>query len=264
MKRKGNWVKFLGVGEGRPDAQRFHSSYLYSLLGKRFIIDAGEPAAHSLKQAEADLKRIAALLITHTHADHFGAIIPLIQAFKHDKRSEPLPVHMPGHAIKPLRALLDASYIFKERLPYKLKFEPLKRGQEIAISEQVTITPYPTTHVEKIRIKMEKKYPNIPFKAYAFCIEAGSQRIIHSGDLGAIEDLEPLLDRPVNLLVCELSHSPPRETFQFLRGKRIKTVAFVHVAKEYYKDLDKLKVQANSQLSSLQVIFPSDGEEVTF
>jgi ribonuclease BN (tRNA processing enzyme) len=265
VKRKqGSVLKCLGVGEGRPDADRFHSSYLYSINGTRFIIDAGEPAAHLLKRAGVDFRKIAAILITHTHADHFGAIIPLIQAMKHGKRTEPLPIHLPAHAIKPLRALLDASYVFKERLPYKLHFIELKKGAEISLGKNVSAMPYPTTHVEKISRKMAGKHPEIAFKAFAFRIEAGDSTIVHTGDLGELEDLDPLLDRPVDLLVCELAHSTPREAFTFLRDKRVKQIAFVHVAIEYWRYLDKLKTQAAAQLPSIKVTFPRDGDAVLF
>lgn len=263
MKAKGkNWLMCLGVGEGRPDADRFHSSFLYNLNGTQFLVDAGEPAAHSLKKAGVDFSAIERVFITHTHPDHFGAIVPLIQAMKHEKRRPPLSVHLPKHAIKPLRSMLEACYVLDERLPYELQLRPWKKGKELHFANGL-LKIYPTTHLEKVR-KFAKKYPKVSFNAFALRIETSSITLVHSGDLGAIEDLSPLLEEPVDFLACELTHAEPQEVFQFLRDKPVKQIAFIHVAREHWSSLQKLQERAKKNLIGKAIAFPKDGQVIPF
>jgi hypothetical protein len=52
-------------------------------------------------------------------------------------------------------------------------------------------------------------------------LESGDKRVAHSGDLGEPEDLEPLLKKPVDLLVCELAHFSPEAIFSYLSGRPV-------------------------------------------
>ena len=90
-----------------------------------------------------------------------------------------------------------------------------------------------------------KKYP-AKYEAFCFLLESNETRVAHSADIGALEDLEPLLQKPVDLLVCELAHVKPNELFTFLSNKEIGHVAFTHLSRPYRKNLDELKTPSRS------------------
>ncbi len=58
-------------------------------------------------------------------------------------------------------------------------------------------------------------------------------RIAHSADLGAPQDLAPLLEKPLDLLVCELAHFEPKDLFRYLKGRDIGRIVFIHMARQH-------------------------------
>jgi len=113
-----------------------------------------------------------------------------------------------------------------------------------------------------LRQVFQKKYP-LKFDAFCFLIEAGRLRIGHSADIGRPEDLEPLLHRPLDLLVCELSHFRPEDMFRYLSRRKIKRVAFVHLGRAEWKDLKATRRLAAKMLGRISVTFARDDEEIT-
>jgi hypothetical protein len=128
------------------------------------------------------------------------------------------------------------------------------------VTGDVQVTPYRSTHLEQLRQAFQKKYPQ-DFEAFCFLIETPELRIAHSADIGAPEDLEPLLQKPLDLLVCELAHFEPQDLFRYLNGRDIKRVVFMHVARPYWENLAKTKALAEKLLPEIPFSFARDGEE---
>jgi hypothetical protein len=111
-------------------------------------------------------------------------------------------------------------------------------------------------------MKFEKNFP-VDFSAFCFLLQSSGLRIGHSGDLGRPEDLEPLLQRPLDLLVCELAHFQPQDLFLYLRGRAIKRIVFVHLARAYWEDLGKTRRLAAKMLPEIPQTFAHDGTVIS-
>jgi ribonuclease BN (tRNA processing enzyme) len=246
-----------GVGDGFPCPDRNHASFLYRLGKSTVLVDCGEAIDSRLKASGLDHDLIDRIFLSHLHADHVGGFLMLVQGCWLEGRRKDLPVHLPGEAIKPLGNMLKAALLFDELLKFRLHFKPLHAGKPVAVRD-VRVTPFPTTHLDRVRTDYQKKYPGV-FASYCFLLEAGRLRIGHSADLGRPEDLEPLLKKPLDLLVCELAHFRPEEIFSYLRGRRIKRVAFVHLAGSYWDDLGRIRRLAAKMLPDVPHSFPKDG-----
>ena len=79
-------------------------------------------------------------------------------------------------------------------------------------------------------------------------VEAGGKRVAHSCDLGAPEDLGPLLAEPVDLLVCEVSHFEPQALFNFLSRHRLKCLALVHIARWQWEQREKIHEASRTRM----------------
>ena len=88
-------------------------------------------------------------------------------------------------------------------------------------------------------------------------------RVGHSADIGAVEDLAPLLEAPLDLLVCELAHIPPEELFRFLAGKKIGRIVFIHLAREIVANFAEVEALAHKLLGADRVRWAKDGDEFT-
>jgi ribonuclease BN (tRNA processing enzyme) len=254
-------VKCFGVGDGVPNVDRNHSSYLYTLDGASVLIDCGEPVSRSLKVSGVSYDAVDRLFVSHLHSDHFGGFFMLLQSFWLEQRRKELAVHLPAEAIAPVRQMLRGAYLFEELLPFQMRFEPLRAGEPVKIGS-AAVTAYPTTHLDKLRQKFQAKYPGA-YEAFCFLVESGGKRVAHSCDLGAPEDLGPLLAKPVDLLVCEVSHFEPQVLFDYLSRHRIKRIALVHIARWQWQQREKIREAARKTLAGVEVLVPGDQEEIT-
>ncbi len=252
----------FGVGDGWPCADRNHASSLYRFGRTSILIDCGEPVDRSLKASGISYDSIDGVFLSHLHADHFGGLFMLMQGFWLERRTRDLPVHLPGHAIKPLREMFNAALLFDELLQFRRKFIPLKKGKPVVIDD-VRITPFPTSHLDGLRARFGKLHPEV-FSAFCFLIEAGKLRVGHSADLGEPEDLEPLLTKPLDLLVCEMSHFAPEKIFGYLQGRKIRKVVFVHLGSSQWENLPKVRRLAARMLPDIPHSFARDGQTFEF
>lgn len=253
-------LKCFGTGDGWACSDRNHSSFLYQFGGATVLIDAGEPISRNYKASGLNYDLIDRILISHMHFDHIGGLFMLMQGFWLEARKKPLIIQMPAHGIAPVRNLLNAGCIFNELLPFELKFEPLELGSVIEIGH-VRITPYPTSHLEQLRQSFQSQYPQ-PFPAFSFVMETGGFRVVHTADIGAVEDLDPLLDRPIDLMVCELAHVQPESLFRRLQKCQIARVVFIHLGRPFWEEIEPIRALAKEMLPRIQFSFARDGDEM--
>lgn len=249
----------LGVGDGWPCAKRNHSSYLYRLGEATLLIDCGESVSRSYKGTGLDYNLIDKVFLSHLHCDHVGGFFMFVQGLWLEQREKKLPVYLPANGIAPIRQMLDTSMIFDELLAFRLQFKPLQAGHPVT-TRGVRVTPFPTTHLESLRQRYQARYPQ-PFEAFSFLLETDRLRIGHSADLGAPEDLEPLVRKPLDLLVCELAHFNPQDLFRYLQGRPIKRIVFIHLPQRYRQALKQIRRLGRKMLGGIPFDFAADGQE---
>lgn len=258
-------VSFLGTGSGIPSADRFFSSTLLHRQGRHLLIDAGEPCVHLLMDRGDVLQEINALLITHGHVDHIGGVPALLQGCKLLGRTRHLPIYLPEEMIAPLRAWISALYLPEEGLGFQISWIGWKNGEKITLNEEISVTPHRNGHLEQCYRNSPGADPLRTCDSYSLEIESGECRIVFSGDLVSPSDLKPLLERPIMLLVCELSHFRADQLADVLQGASIETLCLVHLSEEYAEDRSELKMRMEELLPKLQdVILPEDGEVLDF
>lgn len=255
-------LKCFGVGDGWPCADRNHSSFLYRLGDTSLLVDCGDGASRGFKATGLSYDTVDAIFISHLHTDHFAGFFMLVQGFWLERRKKPLPVFLPADGIQPISQVLKAAMLFPELLRFKLGFKPLRVGKPV-LTNGVRVTPFPSTHLERLRRMFQKKYPQ-RFAAYCFLIEAGTKRIGHSADLGRPEDLEPLLQKPLDLLVCELAHFPSAALFRYLKGRDLGRIIFIHVGRRHWERLDATRRLARKMLPGIPITFARDNQEFSF
>lgn len=254
-------LKCFGVGDGWPCADRNHSAFLYRFGKVSLLIDCGEPVSGAFKATGISYDAIDRIFLSHLHCDHIGGFFMLMQGFWLEQRQKDLVVHAPSDGIEPIRNLLNAACVFDELFAFRLAFEPLKLGEPVII-HNVRVTPHRSTHLESLRQAYQAKYPQ-SYAAYCFLLESDRLRIGHSADIGAPEDLAPLVDQPLDLLVCELAHFRAEDLFRFLKGRPVKRILFVHVDRRRWDNLEETRAQAERMLGGIPFSFAHVSEEIT-
>jgi ribonuclease BN (tRNA processing enzyme) len=250
-------VLVVGSASGFPAPGRGHSSLLLSLLDKSILIDAGEPCSRSLAEAGISLNTIEAVLLTHGHADHTGGLPMLIQSLWLSRRVEPFTIFLPQELSQPLLQWLNAIYLGPDFVPFELKFVAWE-GQPFFEVCGLRISPRETTHLQSL----SEKFGNSRFKSYSLGVEHSDFRIVFSGDLGSPTDLGLQLNLPVDLLVSELAHFPPRELFRFLGTQKVRKLLLTHLAPELRGSEESIAEEAKTLLPETKVLIARDGMKV--
>jgi len=253
-------VKCLGVGDGLACVGRGHSAFLYRLGDTTLLLDAGEPVSASYKAGGHPPDLVDAIVLSHRHFDHIGGLFMLIQGWWIERRTRGLDVHMPTYGMEPMKELLQNSLFIEEQLRFRMDFKTMVGGNPTLI-KGAKITPFHTTHMNRLQAAMPDMAP-AAFECFCFLIEAEGLRIGHSADLGAPEDLEPLLREPLDLLVCELAHFEPEALFGYLKGRKIKRLALVHLGGDFWEMRDTILAQAQAELPGVDVCIPNDGDVI--
>ncbi len=255
----------LGVGDGKPCDDRNHSAFLYHFGPTTLLVDCGEPVSRWFRARRLSSDALDAVFLSHLHADHLGGLFMLLQGLWLEGRRRDLTVYLPGNAIRPLRALLRAATLYEELFPFQLRFQPLRAGRPVKVG-RARVTPFPTSHLNSLHAQFQERCGRrqgpAPI-AYCFLLEAAGLRVGHSADLGAPEDLAPLLAKPLDLLVCELAHFRPEEIFRYLRGRDIGRALFVHLSRRCWERLPATRRLAAKLLPDLPHSFAQDGQIVS-
>ncbi len=262
-------LTFLGTGGGWPTAERTCSSLLLETGGHRYLIDAGEPCSHRLKGAGVPFGSIDAVFISHGHSDHLAGLPMFIQGAWLESRTRPLPIYLPGELIFPLRAWLEAVYLPAGILGFPIEYHAWETlpGLSVTLAEAgLAVSVTPTTHLDGLRSIIDPSAHD-RFQAYSLAFEwpATGQRLVYSADLGEPTDLDAMLERPCDLLVCELAHFTPKTLFTYLQGKAIRRLCLTHFSHELIDQIDETcRLGAETLGPAVAVAAMSDTERVEF
>lgn len=239
----------LGTGAGDGGTHRNKSSILLEGHPGALLLDAGEPCAQSIQSLGLDREFIRGVFISHTHADHVAGLPALLQNKQERGRTIPLPLYLPAHLIEPLEGWLQTLGMPQDRLGFPLQISALRAGQSVSHSG-ISILPFHTTHdCASGRC------------SFGFVISKGEKRIVFSGDLGAAEDLEPVLKEPVLYLICELSHIAPEDLVRVLANAKVEALLLTHIGRQYLDDIREIRQMLDNSLPGVKNIFlPMDGE----
>ncbi|HDS46368.1 MAG TPA: ribonuclease Z [Methanomicrobia archaeon] len=102
-------ITFLGTGGSMPTPNRTPSAIAVNREGELLLFDCGEGAQQQMMRAKTGMK-IAAIFLTHFHADHVLGIPGLIQTMAMQGREEPLEIYGPRYVDKFLYHLLALGY----------------------------------------------------------------------------------------------------------------------------------------------------------
>lgn len=213
-------ITFLGTGHGLPEKGRYRTSMLIDVGGASYLIDAGSPVVNQLINMDRPIKDVRAVFITHTHNDHLINVLQMVDYISCTKTDASIDFYIPEqNAIDAIRQyLMVTSGILNENDARMQLY-----GKDfIYEDENIKLIPFETGHLA------EKGRPS-----YGFILEAEEKRVIFSGDLSYLLEMDDFpkaaKELESDLFICEMAHFD----FEFLREHikecKTKRVLFNHI-----------------------------------
>lgn len=225
-----------------------------------YLFDCGESCSVSLLENGINYNDIAAIFISHMHPDHVSGIFQLIQQMVLvGKRKDKLTLCLPEEALSITKKFLEANYYVKEALEFPLTFSPITRSF-IYRDKIARVTVIPNRHLYmKYILSVANKYPDIKMQSFSFLLEAKGKKLVYSGDIRTVSELDPFLKgNAIDLLIMELSHISMQDIHALCRNK-IKRIVLTHIHHE--SDRKKLSAFCRREFKG-RVIVAYDGLKI--
>jgi ribonuclease Z len=119
----------LGTGGMMPLPGRWLSSLLIRVKGQLTLFDCGEGTQIAWRESGWGFRRLGAICVSHTHADHIAGFPGLLHAVANAGRTEPIDVFGPagtGEVVRALRAIAPV-------LPYEVRVMELNGGERFTL-----------------------------------------------------------------------------------------------------------------------------------
>jgi len=119
----------LGTGGMMPLPGRWLSCLLVRVKGQQTLFDCGEGTQVAWRGSGWGFRRLGAICISHTHADHIAGLPGLLHAVANAGRTEPLAVFGPGGTGEVVRALRLIAPV----LPFQVRVTELRGGERFPL-----------------------------------------------------------------------------------------------------------------------------------
>ena len=197
-------ITFIGTGSGKASLKREHSSFLISSKTFNLLIDAGDGISKAFLKAGIDFNSVHGIILTHLHPDHYTGLAALIVQMKMYKRTEPLTIFVHEELIDVIENYLINSYLFPERLGFKINYEPFTIKESFSINDEIEILADQNSHLTELTEYAD--YSNISFACLSFLFKVEEKWIHYTGDVGSIDDLYIFEDMKTNIFITETTH----------------------------------------------------------
>ncbi len=252
-------VAVFGSSAGFPTKARTNTSIGIWRGRDLHLFDAGEPVAWHLARREVAPDQVRSVFITHMHADHSGGLPMLIQWLQLNRRTRPLPLHLPGVAVEPFRRVLEMHYLFDDILGFELDLRPVRGGQ-VYEAPGLSVMARETRHLDVHADRMERAGKESRNHAFSFIVTIGGKRIFLSGDLGQpSEVIAPASG--VDLAVVEMAHFTPEELGEALAHTEAPRVVLTHLIHTLEPVEDEVPARVKAAGYTGEVRLARDGDE---
>ena len=227
-------LHFLGTCAGtEPIPDRNHQSLAIEISGTLYFFDAGACCSRTAHLMGLDLLAVKKVIISHTHMDHVGGlgnlfwdIRKLKRVRKKDTKFNEIHLYIPNLETWDgfLKVLSNTEGGFDG-----INVRAFMVEDGILFSdENMTVTAFHNQHL------------GVPsdgvWKSFTYLIEVEEKRLVYSGDIKELSELDSAVGDGCNIMLVETGHHHYMDVCNYMKGKNIKNLFFTHNGRSILDD----------------------------
>jgi ribonuclease Z len=238
----------LGTGGMLPLPNRWLSALVIRVNGHLTLFDCGEGTQIAWRESGWGFRRLAAICISHTHADHVAGLPGLLHAVANAGRTEPIRVFGPAGTADVVSALRTIAPI----LPYEVLLTDLRGGEHFTLPGGLVGSCEPGDHALPVlayRAELVRSRAFLPERARALKIPIELWKRLQGGEhvswtggtatpdavlgpprsgisIAYVTDTRPVAElsrflEDVDLLVCEGTYGSDEDLAKAVRNRHM-------------------------------------------
>jgi ribonuclease BN (tRNA processing enzyme) len=234
-------IKFIGTGSGKTLLKRYHSSFLINTETYNLLVDAGDGISRALLHQKVTFDLINGILVSHLHPDHYSGLPSLILQMKMSERQESLDIFCHEDNEDFLKEFLYQSYIFEEKLGFKISFKTFEQKETTDISAGLSFIASQNSHLK--HNEQFDKSGRLSFSCSSFLIRVRGKNIFFTGDVGDFSDLFLFEDQKIEIMISEITHLSLEEILESFRRLKPEKLFITHLGEEEEEKVSRLSYQ---------------------
>ena len=208
-------ITFIGSSHGVPEPNRKCTSIMIEVGTNVYFIDMGTPAIDALRTRGISIDAVKGIFITHMHGDHTNGLIQFVDLITWYFKTPNPAIHLP--VMEAAKVIDDWLKVTLNGAEKEIDYREVKPGL-LFDDGTIRVTAYATEHC---------------FKSYSYLVEAEGKAILFTGDLRNPGVDFPIVEKPLNLLVCESAHFPATDYVPVLEKIDVSKVCVTHYSDKF-------------------------------
>ncbi|MBR5218286.1 MAG: MBL fold metallo-hydrolase [Clostridia bacterium] len=254
-------IYFFGTRSGtEPMEGMHHTCIVIETGGMYYFFDAGENCTDSSHLAGVDHLKIKSIFISHPHIDHIGGLAGLIgNVHKLTTLSQRRPADRKIDLFIPNLATWEGFYTVllncSDNYFSEFEVKPHRIADGVIFEDDnIKVTAFHNHHIQAEE--------GNGWLSYSFLIEAEGKRIVFSGDVRDMYDLDNVIGDGCDIAMIETGHHKVSAVGEYAESKNIGKLIFTHHGREIIND--RPAAQAKADALTIPAVIAYDGmvEEV--